>query len=285
MPPGSIGAVCKGRHPGLQRTILLVACKRAALQQGVRHEELQFGFDEEIKLGPAAAVITSRAGELTEQPLKVGIHFAEGDQRIERCAVLHRSGEQLAAADNLDMGADGGELLFRGDIYIYQQIGRKLVAPAHGLVIIFEPMDQRLGLPVQCRGAHDTDHQLALKIVLFFGVIGVAGMRGDQRAGPGIVVGLIVGIGDIVRGIHDLHGSPAVDIDAAVAGRRHPPVQEKLRGMCGFVKVIYSRPVGIGVVRAVEPDIDKIVVFVEPDHMGDGIACLRRGGPGDAKQE
>src|SRR6185437_9018403 len=270
-PPMAIAdvhAIRKGGHPVLQGMIRGVMDEGAALQQRIGKKPLQFRLYKEIKLPVSlTGSLTSGAGILIEEPVKIRVHPAEEDQGIERGAVLHGAGVYLGAAKDVYKGAGRGELFLGRHIYIDQEIVRKLMAPAIGMIVPDDVVNQRLCLATERCGTDDTQHQLGLQVQLPFRIVRITGMGTYERTGPGIVVGLEVGIDDIIRRIHDLHRPPAIDIDGAVAGRGHPLVQKKTGWVAGFVKIVDAGAVGIGVIGSVEPDIDKIVVLVEPDQM------------------
>ena len=100
-------------------------------------------------------------------------------------------------------------------------------------------------------------------------------MRGKEGARIRIVMGVIGPAGEIVRRIHQLHDTPAISIYAACSGLWQDLVDKEPGRVLKVVEIIQPRAVGISIVRTLAPDIDKVIVFVDPDHMGRRIRLLR----------
>jgi hypothetical protein len=77
-----------------------IFCKYAALEQGIRKEELQLGFYKSVKLPTLVLFICTRAGILTEEAFEIGVHLSDEDHRINCRAVLHGPRIYLATADD-----------------------------------------------------------------------------------------------------------------------------------------------------------------------------------------
>jgi len=95
---------------------------------------------------------------------------------------------------------------------VEQQVVPELMRPAHRALVMDQPVYTDLHLLCERSRTYDACYQFRLQVEFFDGIVGIQGVGGNQGAGIGVVIRLIIRPADIVWREHQLHDTPSISV-------------------------------------------------------------------------